>query len=332
MNFKAFHSVKNITNEKFIDRIKFEPCMKEEWVVLEKIHGSNFSIFTDGIDVKAARRGAFLSDDDLPKFYSADKIVERYKPYMLKMHNELCKQSNSVMILRGELFGGIYFNMPTKVKRVQKGVEYCPTHEFIVFDISLDGEYMEWDRIEELLVKYEFLFTKPLFRGSYKDSEKWSSDNKESDTTIPALFGLQKSSHRKNIREGHVLRPVKPAYIDAEFIILKDKSDHFREISRPKEILDGRGRSPSKPLQKVVLYLTPQRLDNLFSKLLPEEYEQFTTKKNLHKIANYLAKDALDDYQKEHELVCSQDELRAFIKALHSESIKVCLSIIDTLK
>ena len=328
--FKSFHSINNITNTKFVNRVWQRDCIDSKWIVLEKIHGANFSIFTDGQEIKAARRNAFLAPEELSKFHNADKIIEENKTKILSLYKHLKKNTiniDPILILRGEIFGGKYYDEPSTCKSVQKGILYCPNINFIVFDINWNDEYLEWDLIDTLLEQYCFLYTKPLFSGSLKEAVKWSNDNKDKETTISKLFNL--ASHSENIREGHVIRPVRPIYTHLhEFITFKDKTEKFNEASKVKRIKNQLELSEVtiNLAEQICKYITIPRLDNIFSKLFPEERDQFATRKNIKKIAGLMASDVISEYKSNNNFKCEDEEIKGLYKIVSNESIKFCVS------
>lgn len=71
-NFKSYHSIDDTSLEKLVNQVRDlleqKPEQQPLWVVLEKIHGSNFSFWTDGKEVKVASRYQWIKDGD---FFSA---------------------------------------------------------------------------------------------------------------------------------------------------------------------------------------------------------------------------------------------------------------------
>jgi len=62
-----YHSIEN--KNKLINKIRtLLNINTEQWIVLEKIHGSNVSLITDGKEVKIASRTMFLTDEEATKF------------------------------------------------------------------------------------------------------------------------------------------------------------------------------------------------------------------------------------------------------------------------
>lgn len=149
MKFTKYNEIENITN-KVLYEFKESPLYnpKDIWVVTEKVHGSNLSIFKDDNgNIVAAKRTDIL-DTELSSFFNFQKIfdkynfenlintVENYVKYAAK--DELLKEFTEVTIY-GELCGGKYQDMPAipNVKLVQKEIQYSNDTEFIIFDIKV---------------------------------------------------------------------------------------------------------------------------------------------------------------------------------------------------
>ena len=88
----------------------FKRLEKEEWIVLEKVHGANFSCHTDGKGCKFARRRDFLKENE--GFYSykgadfmkgfCDKALHIYK----RVQELNCDKEIAQVVIYGEIFGG----------------------------------------------------------------------------------------------------------------------------------------------------------------------------------------------------------------------------------
>eukprot|EP00929_Paragymnodinium_shiwhaense_P120766 TRINITY_DN92809_c0_g1_i1.p1 TRINITY_DN92809_c0_g1~~TRINITY_DN92809_c0_g1_i1.p1 ORF type:complete len:491 (-),score=49.59 TRINITY_DN92809_c0_g1_i1:175-1581(-) len=112
-----------------------------DWVVTEKVHGTNTGIYVDANgSVKVARRTGFA---DLPeKHYRADVVVEKLSASfrcaaleVLAKHG--CGAPTDFVIFYGELYGAVYPGLECKagLLPVQRGVYYSNDVHFICFDI-----------------------------------------------------------------------------------------------------------------------------------------------------------------------------------------------------
>lgn len=71
-----------------MNKIKKNTRVEDDvWVVLEKIHGSNFSFTTDGTQVIPASRTMFLDEDARKKFFDCNVVVEEMSPLILEYGN-----------------------------------------------------------------------------------------------------------------------------------------------------------------------------------------------------------------------------------------------------
>lgn len=81
---------------------------KSKWVVTEKVHGANFSVYYNNGKVSFGKRNALLEEDDW--FYSYQLI----KPQLIKNITLLSNIMNGPnIVVYGELFGGFYPKDPS---------------------------------------------------------------------------------------------------------------------------------------------------------------------------------------------------------------------------
>ena len=138
--FTSYQSIANASQKKIVTSLQTQNEFKEngDWIVTEKIHGANYSLWTNGVDVIPGRRSGFIMDEK--GFFKSTAIREKYEDRVRSLFNEF-PGAKSVGVF-GELFGGFYPGYPKTVPMIQKGVNYCPGHEFYAFDISVDRSYV----------------------------------------------------------------------------------------------------------------------------------------------------------------------------------------------
>ncbi len=295
--FLKYPSILHIDSEKEIQSVYEQNFDKGIFYVQEKVHGANFSFWTDGKIIKPAKRTDFLKPDE--KFFNFQKIIKKYNNQVLGLFDGLKSQIADIkfIIIYGELFGGIYLHPDVKpvagAISVQGGLFYCPDNEFYAFDISINGDYfLDVSQINSLFEKWNFIYAKTLFQGSFK---KALSHSNEFESTIPEIFGLPKIEN--NICEGIVIRPEKSIFIDNHTrLIIKNKNAKWAEevqISK-KDVIDEYKNKITKNLQnRIVNFVTKNRLENVISKMGKDnEIWQF-------KVA--LIDDAFDDFLKKFE-------------------------------
>lgn len=64
LNFKKYSSIENSYSKEFIERLVMEMPADSEYVVQEKVHGTNSSFLCDGTDVIFAKRSAPIEPDE----------------------------------------------------------------------------------------------------------------------------------------------------------------------------------------------------------------------------------------------------------------------------
>lgn len=95
---------------------RFDNCalfQKEDWIVLEKVHGANFSFHVnDEGTVKPARRRAILKENENFFAYREAEFITTAPEKMKKIFAEVVKRfpnkNISQVSIWGELFGGTY--------------------------------------------------------------------------------------------------------------------------------------------------------------------------------------------------------------------------------
>lgn len=269
MDHIKYSSIENTYRQQFIDLIKEDGLDSGEWVVTEKIHGGQFSIYYDGKEIKASTRTTFLTDDI--DFFNWPKVLADNQDKVKKLY-EILESKNkdiSVIIVYGELFGGSYphpeVDKVKNAKRLQKGVHYHPDNLFYAFDIRVDGKYLTVDECNELFEQVGLFYAKPIFRGTFEEclnhSNKFPSE-------ISGWLGLPPIDD--NVAEGVVIKPVEPRFLGiGERVILKSKNEKFEERKSKKK-------RPKKPVKEITLSETGVRLQ--------EELESMVTENRLQNV------------------------------------------------
>lgn len=279
MEFKTFSSIENSYRDRYVDKIRtYFPGAT--FIVQEKIHGSNFAFYTDGKDIKVAKRSQFLEGDAIKQFFHADQILERYHEKMLGVYQSVIEHVNETAIevsIHGEICGGNYPHPDVEknntVKGVQAGVFYSNNIEFVVFDIKVNGSYIGVQAMNTVCALNGVPFCGVLFEGNLDECLAYQN---EFQTTIPGMFDLPPIEG--NLCEGVVIRTKKALYCpNGERLLLKNKNEKFKEKH------DG-GKTKTKKEQKpfpehlvkyrdeIELFITDNRLRNVISKTgIPEE-------------------------------------------------------------
>jgi Rnl2 family RNA ligase len=308
----------------------------EVFIVQEKVHGANFSFFTDGKEIKIAKRTAFIEKDE--KFYNAHQMLERYRKNVIDLFEKvkIIHPDLETVVIYGELFGGGYKHKEVEsVKdaiKVQKGVEYAPYNEFYGFDIKLNGTtYLDTDLVNQIFEETGFFYAKILFQGTLDEALKFPN---VFDSKIPAWLGLPEIEN--NICEGTIVKTLKTKYFgNGSRVILKNKNEKWTEKSKMVR--------KDRPIQKEVRftenaqniweeiqkYATANRLNNVMSKI--GEFEP----KMIGKVIGLFSQDILGDFEKDFPKVFTtieKEEQKRINKKLNSLVIDVVKEELMTLK
>lgn len=337
MIFKTYNSIENAYQTRVIDQIRMQGFWDEVFIVQEKVHGANFSFFTDGKEIKIGKRTAFIEKDD--KFYNAHQILERYRNNVTDLFRKVKTifPDLETVVIYGELFGGGYRHKevaPVKdAVKVQAGVEYAPYNEFYAFDIKLNGTtYLDTDKANQIFEETGFFYAKILFQGTLEEALKYPN---AFNSKIPGWLGLPEIE--ENICEGTIVKTLKTRYFgNGARIILKNKNEKWVEKSKVV-------RKERKTIQKQLIfsekaqeiwneiqkYATTNRLNNVMSKI--GEFEP----KMMGQVIGLFSQDILTDLEKDFPGIFTaieKDEQKRINKKLNSLAIDVIKEELMTLK
>ena len=321
MDFTKYNSIKNVEQSKFIEKLRYAGLLSGTWVRTLKIHGANYSFWTDGKDVNTAKRSGFINDE---VFYGDINFVDKYIDKVSKLFEYIryFKPEVKVVSVHGEVYGGIYPHPDVKkspnATRVQKEVYYRPDNEFIVFDIAVDGKFVNTHDLGEMCQFFAFDMVPVLDIGNFFDL---INADVVFEDPLYQRFDLPKIDN--NFSEGWVLRPVEDIVLPSgERVILKGKNPKFKERA-PKE---------RKQVKKIELtdegedllaelrtFVTANRLYNVISHV----GEDSITDKDFGKLLGMLMKDIMTDFIDEygHRFeVLEKGEKKAITKMMQVDS------------
>ncbi|WP_426480754.1 RNA ligase, Rnl2 family [Chryseobacterium sp. R2ACT005] len=337
MIFKTYNSIENAYQARVIEQIRMQGFGDEVFIVQEKVHGANFSFFTDGKEIKIAKRTAFIEKDE--KFFNAHQMLERYKKNVIEVFQKVKTIYPDVetVVIYGELFGGGYkHNEVEPVKdavKVQKGIEYAPHNEFYAFDIKLNGiTYLDTDVVNQIFEETGFFYAKILFQGTLEDALKFPN---VFNSKIPAWLGLPELEN--NMCEGTIVKTLKTKYFgNGARIILKNKNEKWVEKSK---MVKKEGKTVQKQVhfsdkaqeiwEEIQKYATVNRLNNVVSKI--GEFQP----KMIGKVIGLFSQDILEDFQKDFPAAFTaieKDEQKKINKKLNSLAIDFIKEELMTLK
>ncbi|KAF0528621.1 RNA ligase [Gigaspora margarita] len=297
--FVSYESIENHHNQITTNHFTREDVLNSyEWIATEKIHGANFSFYTNGHEIKCARRNGFLDPNE--DFYNFQSIRTKYTSQVLSLHKLMLSKNlikGEMIIIYGELFGGKYPhpNIIKDKKEILNPVQY----EFMAFDLFDGVDLLDFDIMEELLNISDIPYLKPLIKDNYRNVIKF---NPNFTTTIPKLLGYPTplpSPFDENMAEGIVIKPVKNTRTSKGIrVILKIKTLDFEE--RKKNPEKSNKKRKILPVDRVRMnlneFINKNRLSSVISKLKTKD------KNDEMKLVNFLYEDAMKDFMKDEEL------------------------------
>jgi len=339
MEFKKFSSIENSYRTKFINKIIEQGKNRGEFVVTEKVHGSNLSVWYDGKEMKFAKRTQFLGIED--SFMGLNTIKTQIEKFTKDLFEYLQDRKNVTEItVFGEIAGGLYESKDELVrelrnvhsKKVQKGVSYHPANIFYIFDVKIDGHYISYSDMMNAIAGFisktytpNITWSKPLFKGTFDECLYFPN---EYESKIYAGFGLPKLEN--NICEGNVIKSWdRVDYMGDTRVIIKNKNDKFKEKetrTKPKKVKQVILLNPEQDLLlgEILELVNSNRLRNVLSKIGEVSDKDFS------KIAGLFVKDVIDDWKKDNIL---DDNFNAISKIMGNECRKIVkdnfLNIID---
>ena len=305
IEFKKYNSIENTYNKDFLEKIKEEGHDSCQFVVQEKVHGANCCFVMDGKEVYFAKRTGMMEEGE--KFYDYEELLDRYKDRVFFLFNCIKEKYSDIesILVYGEMFGGRYPHAEvknnSKVTCIQKGVSYCPIHEFYGFDIYVKGtdlnRYLPLYEMNKFLEECGFFYAKTLFEGTIDECLAYPNAFQ---SQIAEWLGLPLIED--NVCEGIVIRPVEPLYLNnGSRLLLKNKNSKFAEKKSVKKRQLALFEEPtySKELTDLLAitedYIVENRLNNAVSKI-----GEVTFPRDMGKVIGMLSKDVLDDFLKEH--------------------------------
>lgn len=335
MEFRKYNSIENTHQRQVLEQIIMHGFEKETYIVQEKVHGANFSFYTDGETIKIAKRTDFVSEEET--FYNAHEVAKRYKEKVLEAFKTVQSefQETQFIVIFGELFGGNYNHKEVPVAKnaikVQKGVDYCPENDFYAFDIKVNGtHYLTVDSANSVFEKIGFFYAKTLFKGTLEEVFRYPN---EFNSLIPGWLGFPQLEN--NICEGVIIKPNVPKYFgNGSRVILKNKNQKWAEVGKNNKLkkehkevyFSGEAQSVWEHIQN---YITTNRLYNVLSK--DGEFQP----KLMGKLVGLLSQDIITDFKKDNPTafdVLEKEEQKSINKSINNQVIRLIKEEFMTIK
>jgi len=301
--FVKYSSITNSYDTKFINKIILLGYDKLEWVNTNKVHGANFTFYTDGATIWCASKNGILGEGD--KFFNYQKVLEKYHQRIIDVYKLVARVSKvpvHEVSIHGELFGGIYDHPDVPrvagASKIQKGICYCPGNDFYLFDIKVDGKLCDYDFMTGISGVLGCPYAQELKRGTLQECLDYPNDFQD---PTHKFYGLP--TIEDNVTEGLVIRPVDPLFIGApedehfKRVILKNKNEKWTEKAKaPRKIIGIADLSEGVQAQIDHLneFITEGRLDNVISHFGEVQDKEFG------KFIGEFSQDVWEDYLNEY--------------------------------
>ncbi len=154
-SYVSYEKIRESLNQLNLSESDYRLLKKSNWVVTEKVHGANFGITTNGVEVQFAKRKELLQPGEDFFGYLSQKSVleEKAKDIFTKLKKSLLNLHR--ITIYGELFGGEYPHPDVRavsdVQAVQTGVYYSPKVEYYAFDIAIQDS----DSAKQIYLDYD---------------------------------------------------------------------------------------------------------------------------------------------------------------------------------
>lgn len=258
VEFKKYSSLDNHHKERAVNTAR-ALAGNVPWLATEKLHGCNFSLWTDGTDVSPAKRSGWIQSTG--KFYRCTEVVEAHVPKVKNLFNDLKQTLGKVGItlthiaVFGELVG----------PGVQREVFYGDEKNFYAFDILAFAEgaeepwFLDFDAVVYNCESHE-IETVPVV-GTYGSLDQALEEANEFDSIV--------AGKEDNMTEGLVLRPsTERKTKTGHRLLIKSKNLKFSERKQNVAAKKVKVLTPEAQAEwgMFATYLTDNRLSNVLSK------------------------------------------------------------------
>lgn len=279
MEFHKYSSLENHYREKVVEQFRARELANEVYILTEKVHGANFSFWTDGKSVQVASRSQFVDGT----FYGCQDVIDLYHDAVLRLHSFLELGHGNTLTVYGELFG----------PKIQKGVKYATDKDFVAFDIAIDGRYMAQAEAADVITNNSgFNFVPVIDEVIGLDAALEYSNEFES--VLARRNGI---SDPENIAEGLVIQVAELGniYFGDTRAIIKSKNDKWAEkVKTPKRPRVEQKDDPLVPL--VEQYVNENRMHAVLSKIGDVTVQQFG------EIIKAMGQDVIEDMVKDGDV------------------------------
>lgn len=369
--FARFCEIENSERIKIVDSIIDQGFDKDTWEVTVKIDGSNLGFYINpDMTTYFASRNRILSDSD--NHYNHKEVFAKLNPDVksirekTKLVAESVFNEKSTVVVYGEIFGGSYPHPDiTRTKeaiRVQKGIFYCPSNDFLAFDVAVINLKTEEEKNEirnrletaretnrspEYIKQLEAEIDQPNMHyltpseidfvlessginrvpslGTFSFKEALDI-NPVFESVVYKLYNLPKIEN--NMEEGIVIRPTNGGTLrNGDRVILKIKNPRFGEKNGRSEIKveENTNLSPItvELIEESSKYINENRLQSVMSKLVGP-----FSSKSFGLILKEFTLDTIKDFEKDCSEKIQQSKENNEYKHVTKSISKLCTEVI----
>lgn len=280
-----------------------------EVVITEKLHGTNTRFgWVDGRFRIGGRNEEFDIEASAPSSSYGFLGWVRTTDLMQKV-KELANALNAEVIFYGEWFG----------PGVQKGVVYAKDKQLRIFDVRVNDDLVDWDKVVQFTERVGLKTVPLLYRGK---PDKEVFDGKQSaPSTIAYENGV---GSEENIGEGVIVKPSRMhRNLYSDWVIAKHKSQKFSER---KSLSEGKSKpaTPESATAFVEEFFTLQRLGHVLTNLHSSGVE-IAAPSAIGQIIRGMYGDVLKESKPEYDQL--DEDSRKVVDKHHAGRTKILLGI-----
>ena len=279
--FMKYPSIENRYQYKFIQRFinYFPEIVNEEYIIYEKLHGSNISfVFTKGKFYICSRNRILENEENFNG--CRDVITNKYLEFI-----EYWKEKSLIDLNKYTFFGEIVG------KGIQKGVDYGEEKNIYFFDFAINDELMPQCYFMTITQECKCDVAPIIKVCSFEEMMNYTNE-----------FDSMILGKENNICEGIVVKPYKKVikFDNGSYFMLKSKNEKFSEKSKVKK----NKQKDSNISENIVnlriefeSYINENRVNNIFSK-----EGIINDVKDIGKYITLILNDAKEDFEKDFDI------------------------------
>ena len=275
---------------------------KSQWVLQEKLHGSNSCFiheYLDGEpDIKLGRRNGFVPEKELKSFFNIQSAYQPYHQSLTSLAEAVCYERgldyrNHRVVIYSELYGN----------NIQKGMKYHDRESIAVFDIRIDNLFLSFQEVERLCLEHSLPLAPLIMKGTMEEIvTKFQPKIEAMVSMVPQV--IHETDVTDAPAEGVIIRPYNldetynPDDTQCQMLRYKWKKLEFSDRPVKKEEPSLEGNKIEILISRAVKFINKRRLETYCSKVS----NMFVlNKKNMGENIRALVDDAMVDILEEED-------------------------------